>query len=140
MDTIKKIADVNGKTVPKKAFLDLQYNIDKFKEEVTKYADIKKEIPAWQLVLRSKILMLRVMKVSVWWITCIFCVYGLSIYSTVLPGNTYVNFILTSVAEIPSQIVGYYGMTYFGRKGTLFVSFLGGGLSLITFVFIPTGN
>lgn len=144
MDTIKKIAAVNGKTVTEKVLKDLQYNIDncrKFKEEETKATYPKeKEIPAWRLVLRSRILMLRVLKVSVWWITCIFCVYGLSIYSTVLPGNSYVNFILTSVAEIPSQIVGYYGMTHFGRKGTLFVSFLGGGLSLLTFAFIPTGN
>lgn len=145
LDVLTKIAKVNKKTLPEKALEGLRYNIENQEQfsvnTVDEEGKEQKPVSPARLVLRSKVLILRVLKASVWWITCTFCFYGLSINSTVvLKGNRYVNFMLSSAIEIPGHFISYFGLTYFGRKKTIFTAFLIGGLCLLSFPFIPDGN
>lgn len=145
LEVLNKIATQNKVELPDKALESLKFNIenaDKFDHDTV--VDLKgneqKHVSPLRLVLKSKVLILRVLKASVWWITCTFCFYGLSINSaTVLKFNPYVNYILSATVEIPAHIVGYFGLTYFGRKKTIFTAFFIGGLSLLSFPFISEG-
>lgn len=145
IDVLNKIATQNKAELQDKALESLKFNIenaDKFDlDTVDEKGNEQKHVSPLRLVLKSKILILRVFKASVWWITCTFCFYGLSINSaTVLKFSPHVNYILSATVEIPAHIVGYFGLTYFGRKKTIFTAFFIGGISLLAFPFITEGN
>lgn len=91
-------------------------------------------------VIRSKTLMVRVVIVSFWWITLTFIYYGLSINSVTLAGNMYVNFILTSLVEIPGYFLSFMTLDRFGRKSSIITAFFICGISLISLPFVPPGE
>lgn len=144
IDVLTKIAKENKKTLPEKALEGLRYNQENKEKFLMNTVDEEgkeqKAVSPFKLVLRSKVLILRVLKASIWWITCTFCFYGLSINSTVLKGNMYVNFMMSAAIEIPAHIISFFSLSYFGRKKTIFTAFLIGGLCLVSFPFIPDGN
>lgn len=89
------------------------------------------------MVLRSRVLILRVVTTSVWWIAGTFVYYGLSINSTGLSGTMYLNFILTCIVEVPGTLAAAYSMQKTGRKATLISGFFFSAICNILFVFIP---
>lgn len=88
-------------------------------------------------VLSSRIIMTRLCICSFWWITVTFIYYGLSINSVSLYGNSYINFILTSLVEIPGYCLSFLTLDRFGRKSSIMTAFFICGLSLIVLPFIP---
>ncbi|XP_026744580.1 organic cation transporter protein-like [Trichoplusia ni] len=88
-------------------------------------------------VLRSKTLMFRLSVCSFWWITLTFVYYGLSINSVSLSGNGYVNYILTSLVEIPGYCLSVVTLDRFGRKSSIMTAFIICGVSLIALPFVP---
>ncbi|XP_047517117.1 organic cation transporter protein-like isoform X3 [Pieris napi] len=98
--------------------------------------DDKKESLAMQ-VLRSRVLMSRLFICSFWWITVTFIYYGLSINSVSLGGNSYVNFLLTALVEIPGYCLSVLTLDRFGRKASIMTAFFVCGLSLLGLPFIP---
>lgn len=88
-------------------------------------------------VLYSKTIMMRLVICSFWWITLTFVYYGLSINSVSLAGNPYVNFILTSLVEIPGYALSVLTLDRFGRKSSIMTSFFVCGVSLIVLPFVP---
>ncbi|KAG7299223.1 hypothetical protein JYU34_017777 [Plutella xylostella] len=88
-------------------------------------------------VLRSKILMTRLVICSVWWMSVTFIYYGLSINSVSLAGNSYVNYILTALVEIPGYCLSVVALDRFGRKRSIMTAFLICGVSLLALPFIP---
>lgn len=89
-------------------------------------------------VVRSRTLMFRLLVCSFWWITLTFVYYGLSINSVSLVGNRYVNYILTSLVEIPGYCLSVLTLDRFGRKSSTMSAFIVCGLSLVAMPFVPT--
>uniref|UniRef100_A0A2A4K6M9 Major facilitator superfamily (MFS) profile domain-containing protein n=1 Tax=Heliothis virescens TaxID=7102 RepID=A0A2A4K6M9_HELVI len=89
-------------------------------------------------VLKSKRIMCRLLVCSFWWITLTFVYYGLSINSVSLAGNSYVNFILTSLVEIPGYCLSVLTLDRFGRKSSTMSAFIFCGLSLMAMPFVPS--
>nr|KAG5695166.1 hypothetical protein BaRGS_030212 [Batillaria attramentaria] len=55
------------------------------------------------------------------WMTCSITYYGLTLLSSSLAGNPYVNFFLGGLLEIPSNIFMWLGLARIGRKKTTMV-------------------
>lgn len=91
-------------------------------------------------VLKSKIMISRLLICSFWWITVTFIYYGLSINSVSLAGNMYVNYILTCLVEIPGYCVSVITLDRFGRKGSIMTAFFICGISLVALPFVPDGT
>lgn len=88
-------------------------------------------------VVRSRTLMFRLLVCSFWWITLTFVYYGLSINSVSLVGNRYVNYILTSLVEIPGYCLSVLTLDRFGRKSSTMTAFIICALSLVAMPFVP---
>ncbi|XP_045535888.1 organic cation transporter protein isoform X2 [Papilio machaon] len=89
-------------------------------------------------VLKSRVLMTRLCICAFWWVTVTFIYYGLSINSVSLAGNSYINYILTSLIEIPGYGLSVITLDRFGRKKSIITAYFICGVSLIALPFIPT--
>ncbi|KAJ4442657.1 hypothetical protein ANN_04246 [Periplaneta americana] len=89
-------------------------------------------------VMRSKILLLRVVNCSFCWATITFVFFGLSLTSVSVGGNKFTSFTLAALIELPAYAVFFFTMDRFGRKATLCVSLVVSGISCISFAFVPT--
>ncbi|CAD5213578.1 unnamed protein product [Bursaphelenchus xylophilus] len=84
-------------------------------------------------LIKQKVLLMYTAVLAYLWTCDSFVYYGLSLISTTLAGNRYVNFVLAGLVEIPSYIVSPYLLEVMGRRG--FVSFIH---LLTSFAFIGT--
>lgn len=91
-------------------------------------------------LVKSKILLFRFVLCSFCWITCTFLFYGISLNSVSLAGNSYLDFTLTSLVEIPAYFFTYLVVDRVGRRAVQSGSFLFTAVSCITFTFISTGK
>lgn len=107
------------------------------KPSQTDQIDEKKKQSIIIQVLKSKTIMVRLVICSFWWITVTFIYYGLSINSVSLAGNSYVNYILTSLVEIPGYCMSVLTLDRFGRKYSIMTAFFICGISLVALPFIP---
>ncbi|XP_013147031.1 PREDICTED: organic cation transporter protein-like isoform X2 [Papilio polytes] len=89
-------------------------------------------------VIRSRVLMSRLCICAFWWVTVTFIYYGLSINSVSLAGNSYVNYILTSLIEIPGYALSVVTLDRFGRKKSIITAYFVCGISLLALPFIPS--
>lgn len=93
------------------------------------------------VALKSPILLLRMANCCVCWIACTFLFYGLTLNSvTLADGNKYLDFILTSLVEIPAYILCNFLLELFGRRKSLCGSYILTGLSCLAFLFISHGK
>ncbi|KAF4523317.1 hypothetical protein B566_EDAN011796 [Ephemera danica] len=94
---------------------------------------------ALKQVLRSRTLLLRLANCCFIWVTGEFVYYGLSVNSSALAGteNENINFILVALVEAPGYLIVWFGMTNFGRRRTLSLALLVGGISCFAQPFIP---
>ncbi|XP_023935690.1 organic cation transporter protein-like [Bicyclus anynana] len=97
----------------------------------------KKEDSLVLQVLKSRVMVSRLFICSFWWITVTFIYYGLSINSVSLAGNSYVNYILTALIEIPGYCISVLTLDRFGRKSSIMTAFFICGVSLVCLPFIP---
>lgn len=76
-------------------------------------------------VLRSKILVIRLVLI----IFILFIIklvnYGMTIHSVTLAGNKHVNYIFVSGVELPSNLLSFILMNWIGRKQSLFMTLTG---------------
>ena len=82
-------------------------------------------------VLSSRIIIVRLMIVSFWWVSTTTIYYGLGINAVTLMGNMYINYILTSLVEIPGALLSLLTLDRFGRKGTIMTGFFACGIALL---------
>ncbi|XP_059057538.1 organic cation transporter protein-like [Achroia grisella] len=139
---IFKAADMNRKKLSPESVKQLTQEEEKAEEpnvEILPNTEEKKKPSLFLTVIKSKILMSRLCICSFWWITVTFIYYGLSINSVALAGNSYVNYILTSLVEIPGYFISVITLDRFGRKRSIMTAFIICGLALISLPFIPTG-
>lgn len=126
-DILRKAASVNGKTISEHALEKLS---------VQDTAETEKRDPLLK-VFKSVPLLLRFINCCFCWITCTFLFYGLTLNSVSLAGNSYLDFILTSLVEVPAYFACYFVVDRIGRRASQAGSFLLTGLACIAFIFVP---
>ncbi|XP_068081865.1 organic cation transporter protein [Anabrus simplex] len=88
-------------------------------------------------VFRSRILLLRLLNCCFCWATNTFVYYGLALNSVYLGGNKYVNYILTTLIDLPGFTLSYVAMNTIGRKRTIAASLVAAGLACLAFICVP---
>lgn len=66
--------------------------------------------------------------------------YGLSLNTADLPGDDYVNFVLSGVVELPGLVACIPMMERIGRKPTMIILLAGSGVSCIISGVLPSGK
>ncbi|KAJ3654670.1 hypothetical protein Zmor_013844 [Zophobas morio] len=89
-------------------------------------------------LLQSRKLILRMLIIFFIWGVNAFVFYGLSINSTSIGGNKYINFALVSLIEIPGYTMGWISIRTLGRRLSLVISLLLCGLTCTLTIFVPT--
>lgn len=92
------------------------------------------------MTFKSKKLLLRFLACACAWITATFNKYGLLINSVSLEGNKYINYALTSFADLPASVLLVFLLIKFKRKKPLIFSFLMTGSFCIIQSVIPKGK
>ncbi|KAJ8943341.1 hypothetical protein NQ318_000556 [Aromia moschata] len=128
--TLRTVAKVNGKELSDNA-LEKLAAADFDSQENSPFRD----------ALKSTKLMLRMVNCCFCWITCTFLFYGLTLNSVSLAaGNSYLDFILTALVEIPAYVSCNLMLEVFGRKKSLCSSYLLTGVACICFIFVPSDS
>ncbi len=65
--------------------------------------------------------------------------YGLSLNTSNLGGNDYLNFFIAGAVEVPAYAFSQFSMTYFGRRLSLSGSLVLGGVALLAILAVPSG-
>ncbi|XP_075975539.1 organic cation transporter protein-like [Anticarsia gemmatalis] len=136
-EIIFKVAEMNKKKLSAESVKMITED-DAEMEKVSLPMEEKVETKSMFLqVIKSRKIMFRLCVCSFWWITLTFVYYGLSINSVSLAGNSYVNYILTSLVEIPGYFISAVTLNRFGRKSSIMTAFLICAVSLVALPFVP---
>ncbi|CAH4036707.1 unnamed protein product [Pieris brassicae] len=137
--TLKRVAKINGNQLSENSIEFLKLTAKKGKIQALLDKEAKKE-DTWLIVLlfRYKRVLLRVCVSPIWWITTMFIYYGMSINSTNLSGNRYVNYIVVAAAEIPGYRTSFLLMGIVGRRPVLAGAFWVCAVCQIAYIFIPS--
>ncbi|KAF2905671.1 hypothetical protein ILUMI_00505 [Ignelater luminosus] len=118
--------------------------LDSFKEEtqnakasVEQMRDEVKILPVLKMMLKSRKLVIRFAIVFFIWAVNAFVFYGLSVNSTSMGGDKYLNFALVCLVEIPGYSLAWVCIQKFGRRPSLIGSLLICGLTCTVTVFVP---
>lgn len=132
-ETLRLAAKVNGKELPEETLAKLEgVDVDEKSENNDSFLKV---------LTKSTTLTLRLINCSFCWITCTFLFYGLTLNSVSLAaGNSYLDFILTSLIEIPAYICCNFMLDLFGRRWSVSMSFFITGAACIAFIFVPPGK
>lgn len=98
-------------------------------EEVTKEESV---YPLWTAI-RNGVIFRRLLILSFCWATNTFVYYGLSIYSVSFGGDKYINYVSSSLIELPSVFICYFlvDTKLFGRKRSLIMTLFISGVACI---------
>lgn len=66
--------------------------------------------------------------------------YGLSLNSSKMGGNDFVNFAISGAVELPGAIFSQLTLAKTGRRWTLFASMVIAGAALLCLLAVPTGK
>ncbi|XP_025832792.1 organic cation transporter protein [Agrilus planipennis] len=94
-------------------------------------------LPVVKQMFKSRKLVLRFIIVFFIWGINAFVYYGLSLNSTSLGGNKYLNFSLVCLVEIPGYTIAWISMKKIGRRSALVASLLLCGVTCIITTVIP---
>lgn len=136
-DIIFKVADYNKKKLSSESIKMLTENNEVAEKKSLKSEEATDKSSIFLKVIKSKTILFRMCVCFFWWITLTFVYYGLSINSVSLAGNSYVNYILTSLVEIPGYCLSAVTLDRFGRKSTIMTAFLVCGAALVGLPFVP---
>ncbi|XP_031633751.1 organic cation transporter protein [Contarinia nasturtii] len=137
---IQKAADVNGVELSEQMLHQFELNSpahhhgnvhDGNKKKQPELGEVSKEQQEYHEVWRtfkevlcSRVLVLRGLILFFIWASDAFIFYGLSLNSTNLSGNKYLNFILVCLVEIPGYTLSWIAMNKIGRRWALSASLL----------------
>ncbi|XP_031339277.1 organic cation transporter protein-like isoform X2 [Photinus pyralis] len=116
--------------VPLQTLKDLQAPVD----QLVDAADVNTTLKQF---FKSFALTTRLINCIFCWIVAVFVYQGLTINSVALSTNTYFDFILTVLIEVPGALATFFVMKTFGRRFTLCFSFFMCSICCISFIFIP---
>lgn len=126
---IIKAGEVNKTKFSEAALKMLRSDHEEFlelkpKEEVNSEETEKAEEPKGYPILKAlknRTMIIRLVIMSICWVANTFVYYGLSIYSVSFVGDKYINYIASSLIELPGVFITYFlvDWKFLGRKGTL---------------------
>jgi len=88
-------------------------------------------------IFTSKVLALQTLVMCYLWLCNAFVYYGLSLFSTRLSGDRYLNFILSGLVELPAYFTAIVTLEKFGRRATTIIFHIVAGVALFVLIFIP---
>uniref|UniRef100_A0A1I8AEA2 MFS domain-containing protein n=1 Tax=Steinernema glaseri TaxID=37863 RepID=A0A1I8AEA2_9BILA len=89
-------------------------------------------------LLERKIFLLYTFVLAYLWSCDTFVYYGLSLFSTRLAGNRYVNYMLSGLVELPAYGIAPILLDKWGRKPSVSIGHFLTGVAMITYLFIPS--
>lgn len=136
---IKKAAKVNGVELSQNLLLSLEAGcIDSSPEHSSKRSlESPSIMSACKKLLRSKKLLFRSFLLFYIWAANAFVYYGLSVNSTSLGGNKYLNFALVCLVEIPGYTFSWWAMNKLGRRWSFAGSLFLCAATCIAAAFVP---
>lgn len=143
---IKNAAKINGVVLSDAtlaSFIDKSDESDCNTKLNPKLNYAEQEIQTWSLfvgIIKSRVLVTRMIILIYNWATCAFVYYGLSLNATNLSGNKFVNFALVCLIEIPGYSLAWFCMNKIGRRWSLAGSLLLCGITCIAGAFITEGE
>ncbi|XP_026732535.1 organic cation transporter protein-like [Trichoplusia ni] len=132
-ESLKRIAETNKINIDYKELDEMSDVKLKAKFDVEE-VQIKE---GYKAIFSSKVILKRLFVASTTRFTSSFVYYGLMLNSVWLPGDKYVNFLLSTVMSFPGELICLYMMNRFGRKAPLVVGFIMCGAVCIICAFIP---
>ncbi|XP_026496214.1 organic cation transporter protein-like isoform X1 [Vanessa tameamea] len=132
-NTLKLVAKMNKLEVTGKEIDDIS------DEELRKKFDvvIQKQKETIKDILASKETMLRLAVTSFCFFTSSFVYYGLIVHSVLLPGNKYINFVLSSLTAFPGDYLAFLCFKKFGRNISLRCAYICSACFLIAQTYTP---
>ncbi|XP_066269649.1 organic cation transporter protein-like [Branchiostoma lanceolatum] len=128
---VRKAAEVANVTIPDEVFHDaipLSQEQEQAKQSETyTFIDLFKtpNLRKWSLNLFYN------------WMVNSLVYYGISLNTSALSGNVYLNFAMSGFVEIPAYLISIYLLDKFGRRWPLCILLVFGGVSCIVAFFIP---
>ncbi|RZF35560.1 hypothetical protein LSTR_LSTR014552 [Laodelphax striatellus] len=138
---LRKMARVNGKPLPANYMLQLKkkYQAERYVQQ----KDVEKEKTRQYGVMdlfRTPNLRRKTLIITFIWFTNTSVYVGLSYYAPVLGGDEFLNFFLAGAVELPTYIVLWPAMECVGRRWTLCVSMVIGGVACLATIFVQNGQ
>lgn len=125
--TLNKIAKSNKKSIPRSYFHNLQKTFIEQSEKCQKLTLAQ--------MIKSRILLLRLMIAAFLWIMNALLLYGLTLSSMFLTGNEYLNYLLVASIEIPAYWMMLLMSGKMKRKTLLGTSYFFTAASCFSFLF-----
>ncbi|XP_053611154.1 organic cation transporter-like protein [Plodia interpunctella] len=133
--TEEAIANIENSAKMNKIDVNKQRDIEKLKEKLCIRQVGDRE--SYKKIFTSREILLRLFVASASRFTTSFVYYGLMINSVWLPGNKYMNFVLSTVMSFPGELVSLYLMNRVGRKLPLVIGFIVCGVMCLGSAFVP---
>ncbi|XP_054288921.1 beta-alanine transporter-like [Macrosteles quadrilineatus] len=129
---LKKMARVNGKSLPANYMVHLKrkYQVERYMQQKDSDKDHNRRYGVMDL-LRTPNLRRKTLIITFIWFTNTSVYVGLSYYAPALGGDEFLNFFLAGAVELPTYIVLWPAMECAGRRWTLCVSMVIGGLACL---------
>ncbi|KAK5650230.1 hypothetical protein RI129_001259 [Pyrocoelia pectoralis] len=125
---LRKVAKINGASITNERLTQLCMPNESSKSETYPITNLCK---SWRLCIRF-------LNCCFCWISCVFIFYGLTINSVALSTNPYLDFILTSLAEIPGYVAVYLLVDKLGRRICASTTFIITSMACVAFIFVPS--
>ncbi|XP_069358958.1 beta-alanine transporter [Maniola hyperantus] len=128
---LKNMARINGKSLPANYMVHLRrkYESDKLKQDLEKEKSRKYGILD---LFRTPNLRKKTIIITFIWFTNTSVYVGLSYYAPVLGGDEFLNFFLAGIVELPTYMFLWPSMERLGRRWTLCMSMVVGGVACLT--------
>uniref|UniRef100_A0A2S2PNW3 Solute carrier family 22 member 4 n=1 Tax=Schizaphis graminum TaxID=13262 RepID=A0A2S2PNW3_SCHGA len=127
INTLKKIAAANNKPFPDLHTNTQTQSMECLDEDDAKFSTILKDI------IRSSTIFWRMIRCSYVWIAVTLVYYGLTISSTDIAGDKYLNFSLVLFVEIPACLLNWLIMESMSRKMSLCCMFVFSGVTCVMY-------
>ncbi|KAL9985445.1 hypothetical protein ACROYT_G007856 [Oculina patagonica] len=121
---LEKVAVINKKEMPKD---ELYVPVQSSRKSVVEL------FKSWKLAKLSLI------QCYAWFVNGM-VYYGLSLSAGEFGGSIYLNFVLTSLVEVPANILVIHNCNRFGRRKTVVVHMIAAAISAVCVSFIPAGT
>lgn len=115
-------------------------NVELNPNEANHTHDYRNTESKWQQfrqILMKRTFIIRFLICAFVWFTNAFVTYGISLTSVALAGDKYINFVVIALAGIPAMLFVYFLMESLGRRWTISMSLMIGGLSIIASKILP---
>lgn len=121
---LEKVAKWNKTKISIDDFNDLKHNKNVLLLSASE--ETKKTVKQYPVVaaLKSKVLRLRLINCCYCFFTNALIYFGLSVYSSSLPGNKHMNLLYAATVELPGNAATPYVLNRYGRKWSLVISML----------------